>query len=178
TEEVAAGPLPPWEAGDTTELDTLFLWGPPGSCVERVASVMSGIEGFRADRFSPQGVRDGFQSFSSVPKLSLGEIDPAAFIAGWREGLAARGIEGDHVIDWLVWWDNALLRVLRPQLQKAAVMFVVRDPRDMLLQWLAFGSPMQIGMASVPQAAAWLATLMSRVAELGEQKLYRYALLR
>src|SRR5690606_30901564 len=153
TGEVPAGALPPWEAGDGPELDTVFLWGAPGSGVERVAAVMSVLEGFRADRFSAQGVRDGFQTFSSVPTLSLGEIDPAQFIAGWREGLAARGIEGDRVIEWLVWWDNALLRVLRPQLKKAAVMFVVRDPRDMLLQWLAFGSPMGVGMASVPQAA-------------------------
>lgn len=176
--EVPAGPLPPWQPGDSAELDTVFLWGPPGSCVERVAAVLSVLGGFRGDRFSADGVRDGFQTFSSVPKLSLGEIDPAEFIAGWRQGLATRGIEGDRVIEWLVWWDNALLRVLRPQLQKAAVMFVVRDPRDMLLQWLAFGSPMGIGLASVPQAAAWLATLLSRVAEVGEQRLYRYALLR
>ena len=51
------------------------------------------------------------------------------YLEKMAQGLAERGIEGDRVIEWLVWWDNALLRVLRPQLQKAAVLFVVRDDR-------------------------------------------------
>ncbi len=180
-EQVPAGPLPPWDAEDAgpdARIDTVFLWGAPGSCVEQVATVLSGIEGFRADRLSPKARLDGFQRFGSVDALSTGSLDPAEFIRDWREGLAERGIRGDHVIEWLVWWDNAFLRVLRPQLQHAGLVVVLRDPRDMFLQWLAHGSPMQVAIPSLPQAAAWLATMMERIAVLAQGPLYRGVLLR
>ena len=52
-------------------------------------------------------------------------------------GAAGRGIANGQVFDWLLWWDNALLRALRPHLPEALLMVAVRDPRDMLLDWLA-----------------------------------------
>lgn len=180
-EQVQAGALPPWDSAAAAadgRIDTVFLWGPPGSCVEQVATVLSSIDGFRADRFSPQAKLDGFQRFGSAEALSTGSIDTAAFVREWREGLVERGIHDDRVIEWLVWWDNAFLRVLRPELDKAGIVVVLRDPRDMFLHWLAFGSPGQIAIPSLPQAAAWLATALDRVVALAEGPLYRNVLLR
>ncbi|MDH5833367.1 tetratricopeptide repeat protein [Luteimonas kalidii] len=179
-QEVAAGDWPQWSArgepGDPVQ--SLFLWGPPGSCVEQVAGLLSDVPGFRADRMSPQSPGDVFQRYVSVPGLSNGELDPALAAQGWRDGLAARGIGDQRVIEWLIWWDNALLRVLRPHVERAGLLFVIRDPRDMLLQWAAFGSPMHIGLPSYQQAAWWLDLVLHQAAELLEQQLYRATLVR
>lgn len=179
-QEVAAGDWPQWSArGEAGEpVQSLFLWGPPGSCAEQVADLLSGVQGFRADRMTPRSPGDVFQRFASVPGLSNNELDPALSAQGWREGLAARGIQDQRVIEWLVWWDNALLRVLRPHVERAGLLFVVRDPRDMLLQWAAYGSPMQIGLPSYQQAAWWLDLVLNQLADLLQQQLYRASLVR
>lgn len=176
--EAAAGPWPDWSAqGDAGQpLQTLFLWGPPGSCVENVASMLAGVRGFRADRMTPDAPADVFQRFDSIPGLSTAQLDPGQAAHDWRTGLQARGIEGAHVIEWLVWWDNALLRVLRPHVPAAGLLFVLRDPRDMLLQWAAFGSPMQMAVPSLHEAAWWLERRLVQILEASS--LYRVAVLR
>ena len=175
--ETPAGALPeaasPAGAG---RIETVFLWGPPGSCVENVASMLSAVKGFRTDRMIPAAPNDVFQRFDSILKLSTGELDPAQAAADWRATLRTRGADGTHVIEWLVWWDNALLRVLRGHVPDGALLFAVRDPRDMLLQWAAFGSPMQLAMPSMLEAARWLAQRLAQVSEAAS--LYRVALLR
>lgn len=180
-EQVPAGPWPAWDAGTGDEprtLRTLFLWGPPGSCVENVAAQLSAFGGFRGERLSPSAPGDGFQRFSSIEQLSSGELTGAAVAEEWRKGLAARGIEGEHVIEWLVWWDNALLRVLRPHVADAGLVFVIRDPRDMLLQWLARGSPMQFALPSPLLAAQWLAAVLSQVLAVAGEPLFRSVVLK
>lgn len=168
----------PWPVAEQAEgaIDTLFLWGPPGSCVENVATILSGVRGFRSDRFTQSAPSDVFQRFGSVARLWSGDLDPAQAAADWRTTLQARGAEGTHAIEWLVWWDNALLRVLRPEVPAGALLFVVRDPRDMLLQWAAFGSPMQLAMPSMREAAHWLGRCLAHAIEAAG--LYRVALLR
>jgi len=176
--DTAAGPWPEWSArGDGSEaLQTLFLWGPPGSCVENVASMLARVRGFRADRMTARAPDDVFQRFDSIPGLSSAQLDPEQAAQGWRTGLQTRGIDGVNVIEWLVWWDNALLRVLRPHVPAAGLLFVLRDPRDMLLQWVAFGSPMQFALPSVDEAAWWLERRLVQVLEASS--LYRVAVLR
>lgn len=177
-EQVPAGAWPGRAQNDGDSLDTLFLWGPPGSCVENVAAMLAGIAGFRADRMSPAAPGDVFQRFASVGGLSTGDLDAAQAAADWRTHLSARGIRGERVIEWLVWWDNALLRVLRPHVPRGALLFVVRDPRDMLLHWLAAGSPMQIGIPSLQEAAWWLDLKLRQIVEVFEGGLYPASLLR
>ena len=176
-EQTAAGPWPePAQAQADGRVETLFLWGPPGSCVENVATMLSSVRGFRSDRLTSAAPGDVFQRFDSIPALSGGELDPAQAAQDWRATLQARGAEGAHAIEWLVWWDNALLRVLRPQVPAGALLFVLRDPRDMLLQWVAFGSPMQFAVPSLMEAAWWLERRLAQVIEASS--LYRVALLR
>ena len=175
--ETAAGPWPEWSARgeDDAPVQTLLLWGPPGSCVENVAALLSGVRGFRADRMTESAPGDVFQRFDSIPGLSGGQLDPAQAARDWRARLPGRGIQDAHVIDWLVWWDNALLRVLRPHVPNAGVLFVLRDPRDMLLQWAAFDSPMRFAMPSMMEAAWWLERRLAQILEAAS--LYRVAVL-
>ena len=156
-----------------------FLWGPPGSGVERVASLMGAVlPAFRADRFGPNPPKDALQKFRTIGELAHDTVDAAAVVAEWRALLPARGVPNGQVIDWLLYWDNALLRALRPELPEGQLLIALRDPRDMLLDWLAFGAIPPLGMPSPRGGAAWLAMVLNQVAALHERDLYPHRLLK
>jgi len=157
----------------------LLLWGPPGSGVEAVAAVVN-VEGgwFRADRFAPEPPRDGLQNYNTPADLAAGTLDGQALVDGWRAALPARGIANDQIVDWLLWWDNALLHALRPHLPQGLLLIALRDPRDMLLDWLAFGAPMPLGLTDAQQGADWLAGVLEHVAELHERDAWPHRLIR
>lgn len=157
----------------------LFLFGLPGSGVEAMAAVMSySTLYFRADRFGRTPPQDGLQSYNTIAALDSGSLKGEALIAGWHQLLESRWVYEGNLIDWLPWWDNALLHAMRPHLPGAVVMFVIRDPRDMLLDWLAFGSAIPLSLQEVPQAAEWLALVLEQIATLHEQQLFPHHLLR
>ncbi len=157
-----------------------FLWGPPGSTVERVAAVLAnGLTAFRADRFNPTPPPDGLQQFRTIADLDAGTLAAAALVTQWRAGLPERGVDDGQIVDWLPYWDNALLLALRPQLPEALLLIALRDPRDMLLDWLAFGSLLPpLALASPLVAATWLAQVLDQLATLHEQDLFPHRLLR
>lgn len=157
--------------------DVRLLWGLPGSYVERLAAILEvGRAPMPLDRLGPNTPQDLF-----CPAPVAGEapaVDPEAAVAAWRANLPQRGVEGGHVIEWLTWWDNALLAVLRPALPEARLVVALRDPRDMLLDWLAFGSPLDYRLDDVTAAARWMAQVLGQVAYLHEQDLFPHRLLR
>ena len=157
-----------------------FLWGPPGSAVERVAAVLAnGLPAFRADRFNPTPPPDGLQQFRTIADLDAGTLASAALVTQWRAGLPERGVDDGQIVDWLPYWDNALLLALRPQLPDALLLIALRDPRDMLLDWLAFGSLLPpLALASPLGAANWLAQVLDQVVTLHEHDLFPHRLLR
>lgn len=183
-------PLPPqakapseWPALGTVDADNpmrpMFLWGAPGSGVERVAAVMNaGSRVLRSDRFGPTPPADGFQNFLTLQRLATDALSPEQLLQQWREQLPARGIADGNVIDWLLWWDNALLWALRPQLPEGRLVIALRDPRDMLVEWLALGAPAPLAITSSSEAAQWLARALEQVADLHEQDLYTHLILR
>jgi Tfp pilus assembly protein PilF len=182
-------PLPPLGAprGEWPELaprpeearPVALLWGAPGSGVERLAGLLGlTLPAFRSDRFGPQPPRDNLQSFQTTPALQDGTLDPANLVGNWRAALPGRGIDDGQVIDWLPWWDNSLLLALRPHLPEGQLLVALRDPRDMLLDWLAFGGQTPFGMSSPLAAAGWLAAMLHQIAALDEQSLYPHHLLR
>ena len=157
----------------------LFLFGPPGSGVEAIAAVMSNSSVyFRADRLGHTPPQDGLQNYHTPAGLDSGALDGAELIAGWHAALESRRVHDGHLIDWLLWWDNALLHAMRPHLPGAVLMFVIRDPRDMLLDWLAFGSAVPLALQDLAQAAEWLARVLEQLASLHEQQLFPHHLLR
>jgi hypothetical protein len=157
----------------------VLLWGAPGSGVERVAAVFdNGGDLLSADRFGPTPPQDRLQNYDTVAALDAGTLDPAQLVAEWGAQRPARGYREGHIIDWLVWWDNALLLALRPFLPEATLLIALRDPRDMLLDWLAFGAPAPFALASPQSAAGWLAMVLDQVATLHEQDLFPHRLLR
>lgn len=157
-----------------------LLWGPPGSGVQILANVAmrSGLP-LLGDRFGPNPPRDPLQSPQAGAQLVDGTLAAQALADQWRAALPARGIGDDGaVIDWLPWWDNALLLALRPRLPAARLLVALRDPRDLLLNWLAFGSQPLLAIDSPQAAARWLAGILGQVADLHEQDLQPHRLLR
>ncbi|WP_313342332.1 tetratricopeptide repeat protein [Stenotrophomonas sp.] len=157
----------------------MFVWGAPGSGVERViAAIAVGSPVVRGDRFGPNPPNDAFQSYHTLQELSTGKLSSEQLVSQWRDLLPSRGLSDANMIDWLLWWDNALLWSLRPQLPEGRLLLVLRDPRDMLLEWLAHGSPAPFAVNSVGEASEWLNRALSQVATLHEQDLYPHALVR
>ena len=164
---------------DDNPVRPMFLWGAPGSGVERVATVMAaGSRVLRGDRFGPTPPDDAFQNFLTLQRLATDALSPEQLVQQWREALPARGIEDGNVIDWLLWWDNALLWALRPQLPEGRLVIALRDPRDMLVEWLALGAPAPLALTSSSEAAQWLARALAQVALLHEQDLYTHMIIR
>lgn len=157
----------------------VLVFGLPGSGIERVVDTLAGAGGpVLRDRYSAQAPDDPLATPTTAHAIRDGQLDPAIVVAQWRAQLPARGIADGNVVDWLTWWDNAMLLALRPHLPEGLLLAAVRDPRDMLLDWLGVGSPVPL-MVEHPQAAAeWLAEGLEQLADLHEQDLYPHILLR
>ncbi len=157
----------------------LFLWGAPGSHVERVVQVIGASSPvLRRDRYSQPAPEDALQSYRTVPGLASGKLPQSQVVSSWKAALPARGIHDGNVIDWLLWWDNSLLQSLRPYLPEGRLAIVLRDPRDMLMDWIAYGAALPLAVRSFDEAARWLAESLAQIATLHEQDLYPHKLLR
>lgn len=159
---------------------TALLWGAPGSLYERLATNLALVGApLKSDRFGAEPPGDLFQRFRTPDDLLTGKVEPAAAAGEWRQALPARGVRpGAPVIDLLLWWDNAMLHALRPHVPEGVLLVALRDPRDMLLDWLAWGTAAPYALGDVEEAAQWLAGLLEQVAELHEGDLYPHRLLR
>ncbi|MBP8909149.1 MAG: tetratricopeptide repeat protein [Pseudoxanthomonas sp.] len=174
----AAAPLPPL-APVLEQARPLLVYGLPGSGIERVIDTLAAAGApVLADRYSDRAPDDLLRAPAAAQALRDGRLDPAAAIGQWRDWLPARGISDGNAIDWLTWWDNALLLALRPYLPEGLLLAAVRDPRDMLLDWLASGSLVPLALDDAQAAATWLAQGLAQLAELHEQDLYPHILLR
>ncbi|GAA5002543.1 tetratricopeptide repeat protein [Lysobacter lycopersici] len=158
---------------------TTLLWGAPGSGVERVAGLLAGmLPALRSDRFGPRPPKDPFQRFAAIGELQDGTLAPEQLVSRWREALGERGLPDGQIIDWLPYWDNLLLLALRPHLPSTQLLVVLRDPRDMLLDWLAFGAPLPLALTSATEAARWMSSVLAQVADLHDADLHPHHLLR
>jgi Flp pilus assembly protein TadD len=175
----ASRELPPLAPLPENAPGVLWLSGPPGSCVDRIALNLSAVGGpLLTDRYGPQPPVDPLQRFGTAQELLDGSLDGGFLVSQWRAALPSRGITGGQVFDWLLWWDNALLHAVRPHLPEAVLMIAIRDPRDMLLEWLAYDTPQRFGLASVEAGAQWLAHALGQIAELHEGDLFPHRLLK
>jgi predicted Zn-dependent protease len=156
-----------------------LLWGAPGSSVERVAALLANsTAGVLLDRLGSQPPDDALQNYRTTPSLQDGTLDPAEVVDTWQKALPGRVAGDGPLIDWLPWWDNTLLLALGPYLPQGQLLVVLRDPRDMLLDWLAGGATTPFAMPSPMDAARWLAAVLHQIAALHEQSLYPHHLLR
>lgn len=186
TAEVGAPPPPTtapdsWPdlgAVDGALRPTVFFYGPPGAQADRIANPLQrALPEFRSDRFTTP-VQDAFQDTTVPARLAAGEFTAGQVADSWGAQLPARGIGGGAVIDWLPFWDNAWLLALRPHMPQARLLLTLRDPRDMLLDWLAFGTPLAMRITDADSAASWLAAHLAQIADIIEQDLFPHTVVR
>ena len=138
----------------------VLLLGTPGSGVERVAALLADQPGLLVlrDRIGQATREDEF----SQPRFQAycGDLDEVArrsLRERWQAPLRGGVAEGITVVDWLPRWDAHLLALVRRAMPGTRIVVVERDPRDALLNWLAFGWAPGFPCGDVDGAAAWLA---------------------
>lgn len=150
----------------------LFVWTLPGTPSEDLIPMLSHNDShvLMPDRYSRVSRLDGLDPFRQVPQqgTSLGSY------AAWRAAIEALGQDPQRIIDWLPHWDLAL----DEQFPESRVIALVSDPRDLLLNWLAFGCPQTYGCNDVWVAALWLQQVLAPLLALREQHPDRVLLLR
>lgn len=160
---------------DVIEPPPVLLWGPPGSGVERIASILKRQSElpFLDDRMRDTKRRDGFQTgiFSELLNPDR-EVEAAeAFNFYWRRGISELGYGDTSVIDWLRRWDARLAPAIRRAMPHSRLIAAIRDPRDMLLNWIAFGSPLGFAYPGALPAAKWLAMALEHLGWLSSHPL-------
>lgn len=153
-----AGAAKPTEDGG----EGWVLWGLPGSRVERVNGVLAYALPHRllVDRWNSPRRFDGF-NLLRVPA----DHAEAGHAAAWRQSLERFGMPAAEAIDAMPQWDawtHATLHGTR-------LMVALRDPRDLLLNWMAWGSAAGIAFPGPSTAAAWLRVLLEQVLEAEAQ---------
>jgi Tfp pilus assembly protein PilF len=141
-----------------------LLWGAPGSGVERLVALLGGRSDSRVliDRFGPNARSDGFR-LHRMGRKRAGDAEQQAtrFAQEWREGLASVGVSPRDV-DWLPHLDARVLPALLQGLPDTRLLVALRDPRDMLLNWLAFGTAHGHAISDPLRAARCLALALEQ----------------
>ena len=138
----------------------VLLLGTPGSGVERVAALLADQPGLVVlrDRIGALQRADDFNQ----PRFPYycGELsaeDRDALRERYLAPLRAAGVPLDRtLVDWLPRWDAHLLALVRRAFPGTRIVVVERDPRDALVNWLAFGWARGFPCADVPLFSDWL----------------------
>ncbi|GAA0710874.1 tetratricopeptide repeat protein [Dokdonella soli] len=150
----------------------ILLLGTPGSGVEQVAALLADQPQLIVLRDRIGGLlRDDDFNRPRFPYYcgELGAADREALRERWLTPLRASGVALDRpVIDWLPRWDAHLLALVRRAMPGTRLVIVERDPRDALLNWLAFGWADGFPCAQPEVAAEWLARARRHLGHGGE----------
>lgn len=138
----------------------ILLLGLPGSGVERVAALLAGQPELQVlrDRIGTVMRDDDF----NMPRFQyycgpLDDSDVAALRERYLAPLRLAGFDTSRpIVDWLPRWDAHLLALVRRAMPGTRMIIVERDPRDTLLNWLAFGWAPEFGSPEPELAAQWL----------------------
>jgi tetratricopeptide (TPR) repeat protein len=138
----------------------VLLLGVPGSGVERVAALLADQPGLVVlrDRIGAVQRADDFNDPRFAHYCSeLADADREGLRERYLAPLRAAGIPRDRtLVDWLPRWDAHLLALVRRAFPGTRLVIVERDPRDALLNWLAFGWARGFPCADLPVFADWL----------------------
>lgn len=142
-----------------------LFWPLPGTPVVPTLESLGALAPFLLDRFSSQDRADGLGPL----RPDIGHHGEQGAEAPWREHLRSRGLEPAGVVDVLPHVDPELLSAL----PDARLLVLMGDPRELLLNWIAFGSLQGYLMLSPELTARWyaqaLAPLQARLAAAPER---------
>ncbi|MEO7324119.1 MAG: tetratricopeptide repeat protein [Dokdonella sp.] len=158
--------------GDAWPQAPILLLGTPGSGVERVAALLADQPQLIVlrDRIGAVMRDDDFNQ----PQFQhycgeLGDGDRLALRDRYMAPLREANFPFDRtIVDWLPRWDAHLLALIRRAMPGTRLIVVERDPRDALLNWLAFGWAPGFPCGEPAAAAEWLARARRHLAFGGE----------
>jgi tetratricopeptide (TPR) repeat protein len=171
--QVHTGALPAAPAG--SEPAPIFLLGLPGSEVERVAGLLMEQPGLRVLRdraMAPLRADDFTQPNFAAYLAGLSSEEASERRAHYVAERARLGERDDaREVDWLLRWDARFIPLLRAAFPDATVVVVERDPRDLLLTWLAFGWMPGFPLHDPSAGADWLARAQAHFDALNQSGL-------
>ncbi len=131
-----------------------LLWAPPGGRPREVLAMLTSVAGLflLQDRFTDFPRQDGLGPLRADGSM----VDRA----GWRAHIEQRGVDPARSIDWLPHWDARLAAAL----PGAKLIAVISDPRDLLMNWMAFSSSFPLRFIGVQTCANWLRELLEPLA--------------
>jgi hypothetical protein len=138
----------------------VLFTGLPGSGVGRLAALLGDQAqlAVRSDRFGA-GVDFVSSAFDDRLLRNLNQADLAFLQRRYSRPLQRGGLRIDaRVIDWLPYLDARVLPALKRSLPGVRIVQVQCDPRDALLNWLAFGANARLLMRDPLEAARWMKT--------------------
>jgi hypothetical protein len=142
------------------ERATVLLLGTPGSGVELVAALLAQQPQLRVlrDHFGAVTRADDFdRARFGVAAASLGPHDRDAIREHYMAPLRTAEASSERiVVDWLPQWDARLLHWIQSAMPGTRLIVIERDPRDALLNWLAFGWAQDFPCSDPAVAAPWL----------------------
>lgn len=160
--------LPKTAATTAGDDPVVLLWGPPGSGSERLATALRHAPsrplmlamGQMQPRIIP--LREDFLTRAldpaQLPALAAAVADE------YTQSVAPHQQAGNlGVFDWHAVWDARPVPILRLALPRLRLLACLRDPRDLLLNWLAFGAPVGPGFADPMACAHWLANQLEHL---------------
>lgn len=157
--ELAAKPV----LQDSSFEAPVLLVGLPGTRAGRVAALLGDQTELtvRRDRFA-QSVDFVSARFDQRLLSDLGQSDLAFLQRRYTRPLQrGKPRAGAHVIDWLPYLDARVLPAMKRALPGLTLLLVQRDPRDALLNWLAFDANPKLVMDDPVAAAHWLKTALA-----------------
>ncbi|MBS0194532.1 MAG: tetratricopeptide repeat protein [Proteobacteria bacterium] len=140
----------------------VLLWGPPGSGSERIAAALL----YAPSRPLMQAGAQLLPRIVALPEAFLAQALDPAHLHDIAAQIAAEYIEtvepyvqagNAGVFDWYGFWDARPVPALRTALPRLRLIAPLRDPRDLLLNWLAFGAPAGPAFVDPMTCAHWLA---------------------
>lgn len=148
----------------------VLFTGLPGSGVGRLAALL-GDQAQLAVRRDRLAADTDFISATFDERLlrNLGRTDLEFLQRRYARPLQRSGLRtGARVVDWLPWLDARVLPSLKRALPGVRIVQVRCDPRDALLNWMAFGGNARLLMRDPLEAARWVKTAIAHQALAAE----------
>ncbi len=137
-----------------------LLIGPPGSSADLIAALLSDNGCLvLADRFHGDGRRDGLSKLDGQRySAGIDDTDARLFARQYDRALSRLALPADAaLVDWLPAWDARISVPVKAAFGALPLILALDDPRETLLNWLAFGSRAGWAAPDPLEAARWLA---------------------
>ncbi len=143
-----------------------LLLGTPGSCADLIAALLTD-NGYivLADRFRGDGRNDGFSKLEAERYAGgVSETDAKLFARQYERALGRLPLAGDaRIVDWIPTWDARMALAVKAVFGATPLILATDDPRDALLNWLAFGARAGWPIPDPETAAPWLASALQHL---------------